>query len=59
MGRLSTIVQLPPEARKTLDRCLDDPAVTQTEAVRRVNALLGALVPRHPPVSRSAVGRYY
>ena len=36
----SSIYSLPAEARKALDGWLRDPAVTQTEAVRRVNALL-------------------
>ena len=59
MGRPSTIIQLPPDAREGLERWLDDPAITQVEATRRLNALLAALRPGHPPASRSAVQRYH
>ena len=59
MGRPSTILQLSQRAREELDRWLDDPAITQTEAAARVNALLAALHPGRPPVSRMAVNRYH
>ena len=59
MGRQSTIFRLPPDARATLDRDLADPRLTQIEAGQRVNAMLAAEHPGHPPVSRSAVQRYH
>lgn len=59
VGRPSTIHRLPPDARDALDRWLDDPAVTQTEATASVNALLAKSHPGHPPVSRKAVNRYH
>ncbi|MDE0125349.1 MAG: DUF3486 family protein [Bryobacterales bacterium] len=59
MGRQSTIIRLPADARDALDRWLDDPAVTQTEATASVNALLAKSHPGHPPVSRRAVNRYH
>ena len=54
----SSIYSLPAEARKALDGWLRDPAVTQTEAVRRVNALLEDLDLGERRVSHMAVNRY-
>ena len=59
MGRPSTVLRLPPDAREALDRWLDDPAITRVEATARVNALLAERYPEHPLVSRPAVNRYY
>lgn len=58
MGQPSTIDRLPPDVRKALDGWIYDPAISQTEATERVNALLGEVAPDHPPVSRQAVNRY-
>ena len=58
MGRPSTILRLPPNAREELDRWLRDDAITQAEATARVNALLAGLDPPRAPVSLAAVGRY-
>ena len=59
MGRLSSIYRLPRDAREAFDGWLRDPAVTQLEAAKRVNALLAESHPGHVPVSTSAVNRYY
>ena len=58
MGRQSSIKRLPPEIRERLDEWIRDQAVTQAEAVERVNELLAELYPDHPPLSKSAVNRY-
>jgi len=64
----STVDLLPPGVRKRLQAMLDDPRITQLQAVERVNAILAelraagdpeALDPACPPqVSKSAVNRY-
>lgn len=58
MSRPSTIDRLPPEVRKALDGWIYDPAISQTEATARVNALLAKVAPQHPTVSRHAVNRH-
>ncbi len=58
MPRPSTILRLPPEVRQALDRWLDEPGATQTEATERTNALLAERYPEYAPVSRRAVNRY-
>jgi len=53
----SSIDRLPEEARQQLNDLLRDPAVTQRQAVARINAILADL--EHPEVlSKSAVNRY-
>ncbi len=58
MGRQqSSIDRLPAAVREELNELLRDPAVTQKEAVERINAILAEL--EHPAtLSRSAVNRY-
>ena len=58
MSRPSTIDQLPAQAREALHAWLRDPAITQTEATERTNALLAELGIDHKPISRQAVNRY-
>ena len=58
MGRPSSIKRLPPDIKQRLDSWIRDEAVTQAEAVERVNELLAELYPGHAPVSKSAVNRY-
>ncbi|WP_275100135.1 DUF3486 family protein [Sedimenticola hydrogenitrophicus] len=57
MSRPSTIDLLPTEVRDALHAWLRDPAITQTEATDRLNALLGELGAEQQ-VSRHAVNRY-
>ena len=53
----SSIDRLPATARAQLDELLRDPAVTQKEAVARINRILADL--EHPEtLSKSAVNRY-
>ena len=59
MGRPSSILLLPPDAREAFDRWLDDPASTQAEAAKRLNALLADRFPGLKLVSQSAVQRYH
>ncbi len=58
MGRPSSVKRLPPEVKERLHDWIRDESVTQVEAAERVNELLAALYPDHPPVSRRAVSRY-
>jgi len=64
MARPSNIDLLPPEIRAQVNAWLNDPAVTQLEAVERVNALIGAINEARPDdkpvplVSRSSLNRY-
>ena len=58
MGRPSTINQLPADIRESLHTWLRDPAITQTEATRRLNTLLEELHIDRKPISRRAVNRY-
>ena len=64
MSRISSINRLPSEVREALHGWLRDPAVTQTEAAERTNALLDELAAQRPEekraarVSLSAVHRY-
>ena len=64
MSQPSSIDRLPSEVREALHGWLRDPAITQTEAAERTNALLdelGAQQPAEKPaerVSRLAVHRY-
>ena len=58
MGRPSSVRRLPEPVREALHGFLRDPAITQTEAAERANALLAEIDPSHPPVSRRAVNRY-
>ena len=55
----SNIDRLPAEAREALDGWLRDPAITQIEAAKRVNALLEKSGQGELRVSRDAVGRYH
>lgn len=57
MSRPSTIDLLPAEIREALHAWLRDPAITQTEATERLNALLED-VGAEQKVSRHAVNRY-
>ena len=53
----STIDRLPEEIRDQLNELLRDPAVTQKDAVERINAILAKI--DHPEsLSKSAVNRY-
>ncbi len=53
----SSIDRLPEQARDQLNELLRDPAITQLEAVDRINAILDQL--QHPErLSKSAVNRY-
>ena len=64
MSRPSSIDRLPSEVREALQGWLRDPAITQTEATERTNALLDDLGAQRPAeklaerVSRQAVNRY-
>ena len=64
MSQPSSIDRLPSEVREALDGWLRDPAITQTEATERTNALLDELAAQQPEgkpaeyVSRQAVNRY-
>ena len=53
-----SIDRLPAEAREALDGWLRDPAVTQTDATRRVNELLENLGQGERRLSLQAVNRY-
>ena len=53
-----SIENLPAEAREALDGWLQDPAVTQKEATRRVNELLETSGQGEQRLSRQAVNRY-
>ena len=55
----SSINRLPAEVREALDTWLRDPAITQAEAARRVNALLDDLGLGDLRVRLGAVGRYH
>ena len=55
----STINHLPAEVREALAAWLRDPAITQAEAARRVNALLDDLGLSELRVRIGAVGRYH
>ena len=64
MPQPSSIDRLPSEVREALHGWLRDPAITQTEATERTNALLDELAAQQPEgeraerVSRQAVNRY-
>ena len=64
MPQPSSIDRLPSEVREALHGWLRDPAITQTEATERTNALLDELGEQQPAdkaverVSRQAVNRY-
>ncbi|MDE0165550.1 MAG: DUF3486 family protein [Bryobacterales bacterium] len=64
MSQPSSIDRLPSEVREALQGWLRDPAITQTEATERTNALLDELAAQQPEgkpaeyVSRQAVNRY-
>ena len=64
MPKPSSIDRLPSEVREALQGWLRDPAITQTEATERTNALLEELEAQQPQekqadrVSRQAVNRY-
>ena len=64
MSQPSSIDRLPSEVREALQGWLRDPAITQTEATERTNALLDELAAQQPEgkraerVSRQAVHRY-
>ena len=64
MPKPSSIDRLPNEVREALQGWLRDPAITQTEATERTNALLDELQAQQPDeklaerVSRQAVNRY-
>ena len=64
MSQPSSIDRLPSEVREALYGWLRDPAITQTEATERTNALLDELAAQRPAekraehVSRQAVNRY-
>ena len=64
MSQPSSIDRLPSEVREALHGWLRDPAITQTEATKRTNALLDELAAQQPEeeraeyVSRQAVNRY-
>ena len=64
MSQPSSIDRLPSEVREALHGWLRDPAITQTEATERTNALLDELAAQQPEgkraesVSRQAVNRY-
>ena len=58
MTNISTISSLPAEARKSLEAWLRDPAISQTEATRRLNALLEDLGFGEQQVSQYTVNRY-
>ena len=64
MSQPSSIDRLPSEVREALHGWLCDPAITQTEATKRTNALLDELAAQQPEgkraesVSRQAVNRY-
>lgn len=54
----SSIESLPAEAREAFDGWLQDPAITQKEATRRVNALLENMGQGERRLSLQAVNRY-
>ena len=58
MTNISSICSLPVEARDALEAWLHDPALTQAEATRRLNALLEDLGFGEQQVSRYTVNRY-
>ena len=58
MSQPSSINRLPSEVRAALHGWLRDPAITQTEATERTNALLDDLGLAEEHVSRQAVNRY-
>ena len=64
MPKPSSIDRLPSDVRKALQGWLRDPAITQTEATERTNALLDELAAQRPEeqragrVSRHVVNRY-
>ena len=58
MTNISSICSLPVEARDALAAWLHDPALTQAEATRRLNALLEDLGLGEQQVSRYTVNRY-
>ena len=64
MSQPNSINRLPSEVREALHGWLRDPAITQTEATKRTNALLDELAAQQPEgkraeyVSRQAVNRY-
>jgi len=57
MAQQSSIDRLPEAAREQLNALLRDPAITQKDAVSRINTILAEL--QHPErLSKSAVNRY-
>ena len=54
----SSVESLPAEAREAFDGWLQDPAITQKEATRRVNALLENMGQGERRLSLQAVNRY-